>query len=163
MGPLSDFSDEVILDGEIVAWRHNHNEDGGTGAPGAPDVGAMGWGHAMPFGEIQKRLGRKQVSQKLISEVPIAYVVFDVIYAGGELTLDKPLSERSQILDRVFAGAEHVAPRPIINSQGNLMFEPRSPSKPCRDGYCALRRCVATRLSSLRAISKRRWRGAMKA
>jgi DNA ligase-1 len=106
VGPLSEFSDDVILDGEIVAWRDN------------PDGG-----HAMPFGEIQKRLGRKQVSHKLISEVPVAYVVFDVIYAGGELTLDKPLSERAQILDRVFAGAECVAPRPVINSQGNLMFE----------------------------------------
>ncbi len=107
VGPLSDFNDEVILDGEIVAWRHN--EEGG---------------HALPFGEIQKRLGRKQVSQKLIGEVPVAYVVFDAIFAGGELTLDKPLSERAQILDRVFAGAERVAPRPVINSQGNLMFEP---------------------------------------
>jgi DNA ligase-1 len=107
VGPLSDFSDDVILDGEIVAWRHNERG-----------------GHAMPFGEIQKRLGRKQVSHKLISEVPVAYVVFDVIYAGGELTLDKPLSERSQILDRAFAGADRVAPRPVINSQGNLMFEP---------------------------------------
>ena len=78
IAPLSEFAGEVILDGEIVAWRHN--EDGG---------------HAMPFSEIQKRLGRKQVSQKLIAEVPVAYVVFDVIYAGGELTLDKPLSERA--------------------------------------------------------------------
>ena len=78
----------------------------------------------MPFGEIQKRLGRKQVSEKLIKEVPVAYVVFDVIYAGGELTLDKPLTERAQILDRVFAGAQRVAPRPVINSQGNLLFEP---------------------------------------
>ncbi len=107
VGPLADFSEDVILDGEIVAWRHN--DDGG---------------HAMPFGEIQKRLGRKQVSEKLIKEVPVAYVVFDVIYAGGELTLDKPLTERAQILDRVFAGAQRVAPRPVINSQGNLLFEP---------------------------------------
>ena len=107
VGPLSDFGGEVILDGEIVAWRHN--EDGG---------------HALPFGEIQKRLGRKQVSQKLISEVPVAYVVFDVIYANAELALDKPLTERAQILDRVFAGAQRVAPRPVINSQGNLLFEP---------------------------------------
>ncbi|HSY12848.1 MAG TPA: ATP-dependent DNA ligase [Verrucomicrobiae bacterium] len=112
-GPLSGFNEEVILDGEIVAWRHN--EDGG---------------HAMPFGEIQKRLGRKQVSPKLIAEVPVAYVVFDVIYAGGELTLDKPLSERAQILDRIFAGAERVAPRPVINSQGTLMFEPEIEEQP---------------------------------
>lgn len=107
VGPLSDFTDEVILDGEIVAW--SHDDDGG---------------HALPFGEIQKRLGRKQVSQKLIGEVPVAYVVFDVIYADGELTLDQPLSERAKILDRVFAGAERVAPRPVINSQGNLLFQP---------------------------------------
>ena len=70
VGPLSEFSGDVILDGEIVAWKHT--DDGG---------------HAMPFSEIQKRLGRKQVSEKLIREVPVAYVVFDVIYAAGRRAL----------------------------------------------------------------------------
>ena len=107
VGPLGDFRDEVILDGEIVAWRNSE-----TG------------GHAMPFSEIQKRLGRKQVSEKLIKEVPVAYVVFDVIYAGGELALDQPLVERAQILDRIFAGAERVKPGAVINAQGSLLFEP---------------------------------------
>ncbi len=106
VGPLREFAGEVILDGEIIAWRDN--QDGG---------------HAMPFGEIQKRHGRKQVSPELIAEVPVAYVVFDVIYAGGELTLDKPLSERAQVLDRVFAGANRIAPRPVVNAQGKLLFE----------------------------------------
>ena len=116
--PLSGFADEVILDGEIVAWRHN--EEGG---------------HAMPFSEIQKRLGRKQVSQKLISEVPVAYVVFDVIYAGGELTLDQPLSQRGKILDGVFAGASRVAPRPVVNAQGNLLFEPEIAEEAAVSGW----------------------------
>ena len=106
VGPLSEFAGEVILDGEIVAWRDN--QDGG---------------HAMPFGEIHKRLGRKQVSPELIAEVPVAYVVFDVIYAEGELRLDQPLSEREHVLDRVFAGANRVAPRPVVNPQGKLLFE----------------------------------------
>ena len=118
VGPLSEFSGEVILDGEIVAWKHT--DDGG---------------HAMPFSEIQKRLGRKQVSEKLIREVPVAYVVFDVIYAGGELTLDKPLSERTQILDRIFAGASRVAPRPVVNSQGNLLFEPEIQEPAAESGW----------------------------
>ncbi len=116
--PLSEFADEVILDGEIVAWRNNE-----------------GGGHAMPFSEIQKRLGRKQVSPKLISEVPVAYVVFDVIYAGGELTLDQPLSQRAQILDRVFAGAKRVAPRPVVNAQGNLLFEPEIEEEAAASGW----------------------------
>jgi DNA ligase 1 len=103
---LSEFAGEVILDGEIVAWRHNDNG-----------------GHAMPFGEIQKRLGRKQVSRKLMDEVPIAYIVFDVMYAGGELTLDKPLAERVHVLEGIFAGAKGVAPKPVVNAQGNLLLE----------------------------------------
>ncbi len=133
IAPLSEFTDDVILDGEIVAWRHN--EDSGNEAAGAPAVGAMRWGHALPFSEIQKRLGRKQVSQQLISEVPVAYVVFDVIYAGGELTLDQPLSQRAQILDRVFAGANRVAPRPIVNAQGNLLFEPEIEEEAAASGW----------------------------
>jgi ATP-dependent DNA ligase I len=118
VGGLSEFSGEVILDGEIVAWRDN------------PDGG-----HAMPFSEIQKRLGRKQVSQKMITEVPVAYVVFDVIYAGGELTLDQPLSERALILDHVFAGAKRVAPRPVVNAQGSLLFEPEIEEAGAESGW----------------------------
>src|SRR5208283_4758690 len=107
IGGLSELPGEIILDGEIVAWRHNR--DGG---------------HAMPFSEIQKRLGRKQVSEELIAGVPVAYIVFDVIYADGDLTLDKPLSERALILDRVSAGAKRIAPRPLLNAQPRLLFEP---------------------------------------
>ncbi len=65
VGPLSEFPGDAILDGEIVAWKYN-------------ELG----GHAMPFTEIQKRLGRKQVDQKMIGEAPVAYVVFDVLYAA---------------------------------------------------------------------------------
>jgi DNA ligase 1 len=115
---LAEFSGEVILDGEIVAWHHA--EDGG---------------HARPFGEIQKRLGRKQVSERLIKEVPVAYVVFDVIYAGGELTLDRPLHQRTAVLDQVFAGASHVAPRPVVNAQGNLLLELEIEEEAARSGW----------------------------
>ena len=130
---LSEFAGEVILDGEIVAWHQG--EDGGSGVLDAPSVGATEWGHALPFGEIQKRLGRKQVSDKLIKEVPVAYVVFDVIYADGELTLDKPLHERTAVLDKVFAGASRVAPRPVVNAQGNLLLELEIGEEAARSGW----------------------------
>jgi len=115
---LGEFAGEVILDGEIVAWHHGDDGE-----------------HAMPFGEIQKRLGRKQVSQRLIDEVPVAYVVFDVIYADGELMLDKPLHQRALVLDRVFAGATHVAPRPVVNAQGNLLVELEVAEQAARSGW----------------------------
>ena len=147
VGGLSELPGEVILDGEIVAWRDN--EEGG---------------HAMPFSEIQKRLGRKQVSQKLMAEVPVAYVVFDVIYAEGELTLDRPLSERAQILERVFAGAKRVAPRPVVNAQGSLLFEPEIEEEGAVSGW--ILRAPALRADSAAAArsstSSRPWRAATK-
>ncbi len=105
--PLSEFSEAAVLDGEIVAWERN-----------------SGIGRALPFSELQKRLGRKQVSKRLRRQVPIALVVFDVLYAGGELVIDRPLRERNRILDRIFAGADPRRRVATINPQGRLAFEP---------------------------------------
>jgi DNA ligase-1 len=52
---------------------------------------------------LQQRLGRKKVSEKLMREVPVAYLVFDVLYAGTELLIDRPLRERARVLDELLA------------------------------------------------------------
>lgn len=83
---LAGLAQEAILDGEIVAWSR----------------GESGEGRALPFSALQKRLGRKKVSEKLMRDVPVVYVVFDVLYAG-ELLIDRPLRERAAILDRLLA------------------------------------------------------------
>jgi DNA ligase 1 len=77
----------AILDGEILAWAR----EGGTG----------GVGRALPFSRLQQRLGRKKVSEKLMREVPVAYLVFDVLYAEGELLLERPQGERARILNEL--------------------------------------------------------------
>jgi DNA ligase-1 len=79
--------ESVILDGEIVAWRY---------LEGAP-------GRALPFSALQQRLGRKTVSEQLMREVPVAYLVFDVLFAKGELLIDRPFSARAKILDGLLA------------------------------------------------------------
>jgi DNA ligase-1 len=84
---LAGLPKDVIFDGEIVAW----NSDGSSSSGG----------RALPFSTLQQRLGRKKVTSKLMRDVPIAYLVFDVLYADGELLLDRPLRERASILDRV--------------------------------------------------------------
>ena len=107
---LSALPQDAILDGEIVAWDHVV-------------------GRARPFSVLQQRLGRKRVSDKMLSEVPVAFLVFDVLYAGGELAIDRPLRERSQILDglltqktpaRVGDSARRRAGK--TGTQGKLLF-----------------------------------------
>ena len=109
VAPLGEMPGDVILDGEIVAWKHN-------------ELGS----HAMPFTEIQKRLGRKQVDRKLMEDAPVAYIVFDVLYAGGELLLERPLAERVAVLDRLFPASGMIAPKPIPTGQARLLFEPET-------------------------------------
>ncbi len=60
-------------------------------------------GRALPFSALQQRLGRKQVSERMMRQVPVAYLVFDVLYAGGELLLERSLRERERILDALLA------------------------------------------------------------
>ena len=94
---------DAILDGEIVAWN------------------SSGAGRAFPFSALQQRLGRKKVSAKLLEDVPVAYLVFDVLYADGELLLDRPLRERARILDDLLAAPRSVIVRPLP-AQSNLGF-----------------------------------------
>src|SRR6267378_5753536 len=75
---------DAILDGEIVAWNRGD---------------ARVQARALPFSTLQQRLGRKKVSAKLMRDVPVAYLVFDVLYADGELLLDRPLRERARIVN----------------------------------------------------------------
>src|SRR4029077_1303644 len=97
---------DAILDGEIVAWN--------SGEAGVQ-------ARALPFSTLQQRLGRKKVSAKLMQDVPVAYLVFDVLYVDGELLLDRPLRERARILNDLLA-----APRtPIVHhlpAQSSLGF-----------------------------------------
>jgi DNA ligase-1 len=83
-------------------------------------------GQARPFSVLQQRLGRKKVSEKMLREVPVAYLVFDVLYAGGELLIDRPLRERAQILDELLSNNIHGATetRRKTGAQGTLAFTP---------------------------------------
>jgi len=38
-------------------------------------------------------------------KVPVAYLVFDILYAGGQLLIDRPLRERGKILDQLLAAS----------------------------------------------------------
>ena len=62
-------------------------------------------GRARPFSVLQQRLGRKKVSEKMLREIPVAFLAFDILYADGELVMDRPLRERARILDNCWRQA----------------------------------------------------------
>jgi len=112
---LAGLPQDAILDGEIVAWSHLGDDQLPDDLAGNTknmerraslrlrSGQASPVPRALPFSALQQRLGRKKVSEKLMREVPVAYLVFDVFYAGRELLIDRPLRERANILDELLA------------------------------------------------------------
>jgi DNA ligase 1 len=131
---LAGLPQDAILDGEIVAWRYagldetapaSRRLSGGRPARRPESTAeASGPGRALPFSALQQRLGRKQPSEKLIQQVPVAYLVFDVLYVGGELLLERPLRERENILDALLAAPRNsqAARRSAAGSQARFEF-----------------------------------------
>jgi ATP-dependent DNA ligase I len=68
----------LILDGEVLAHRDDR---------------------VLPFFDLQRRLGRKAVSERLRREVPLVFVAFDLLELEGEIQLDRPLRERREALE----------------------------------------------------------------
>jgi DNA ligase 1 len=106
---LAGLPQEAVLDGEIVAWEYPKNPEQMQKAvheeiSDDSEERASELGHARPFSILQQRLGRKKVSEKMLREVPVAYLAFDVLYADGELLIDRPLRERARILDGLLEG-----------------------------------------------------------
>lgn len=76
---------DVALDGEILAFRD---------------------GQPMPFQKLQKRIGRKRVGKKTLSDIPVIFMAYDIMEFQGEDIRSKPLKERRKILEKVISDAK---------------------------------------------------------
>jgi DNA ligase 1 len=88
LDPIRNVTGDFILDGEIIGWRD---------------------GRAIPFTELQQRLGRKQIDLFTSSQVPVSFVAFDLLFLDGRTLLEIPLAERRLFLERLLAKAEQPA------------------------------------------------------
>jgi len=83
--PIRAITSNFILDGEIIGWRD---------------------GRAIPFTELQQRLGRKQIDLFTSSQLPVSFVAFDLLLLDGRSLLDTPLAERRLLLEHLLAAAK---------------------------------------------------------
>ena len=126
---LAGLSGDAILDGEIVAWEYPQDWNSARALVDEPlseesEDKAQNLGRARPFSVLQQRLGRKKVNPKMLREIPVALLVFDVLYVNGQLAIDRPLRERAQLLDKLLS-ADRVSRPPVASqqaSQGQLLF-----------------------------------------
>ena len=80
---LKTISDEqsFVLDGEILVWDFEINQ-------------------VRSFADLQKRLGRKKVSQKILKEIPVVFMAYDLLEMNGVDLRSKPTAERRDALEK---------------------------------------------------------------
>lgn len=93
-------ADSVILDGEVIAL---------TG--GKPS-----------FHEVMRRdsLKNEAAIRTTAPQVPVLYMVFDILYCNGRPLLDEPLSRRQQILGEILLPHPHVQNVPSYTDPAQL-------------------------------------------
>jgi DNA ligase-1 len=79
----------TVVDGEVLVWT-------GDGTPA-------------PFAELQKRIGRKSLSAKLLDELPAVLVAYDVLEEGGVDLRALPQRERRALLEALVRDAAQPA------------------------------------------------------
>src|SRR5205823_1311466 len=133
---------DVLFDGEVLAHRD---------------------GRVLRFFELQRRLGRKVVDPELRRQVPVALVIFDILWLDGRALLDEPLQQRKRLLEGLevrypflLARVEEASQPEDLDriftetrergNEGLMLKDPGSPYTPGRRGlaWLKLKRPLAT-------------------
>jgi DNA ligase-1 len=88
--------DGTVLDGEILAWRD---------------------GRPLPFSALQRRIGRKRLTDKVLAEAPAVFMGYDALEVAGADAREAPLAERRRHLEGLLGSG-----RPF------LLVSPRIPA-----------------------------------
>jgi DNA ligase 1 len=88
----------TVIDGELLPW-----------ADGAP----------LPFAQLQRRTGRKNLGRKVLEEVPAILVAYDLLEQSGKDTRTQPLRVRRQGLASVIQS---------LGGSGRLILSPAIPA-----------------------------------
>jgi len=83
---LLDLPDGTVLDGEAICFM--------DGSP-------------MPFNVLQTRIGRKNLTKKILAESPMAFIAYDCLEFAGDDIRSMPLEHRRSMLEKLHQLSSH--------------------------------------------------------
>jgi DNA ligase 1 len=93
--------DGTVLDGEIIGLQEGERLK------------------PLPFAALQTRIGRKKVTKKQLTEVPMGFIAYDLLEFEGSDRREKPMTERRAMLESVVGRAQH----PILRLSPLILFD----------------------------------------
>ncbi len=77
--------DGTVLDGEIVVWKEGEDQPA-------------------PFALLQQRIGRKNLTKKILADAPVSFIAYDLLEENGIDVRALPQGERRSRLEGVLQG-----------------------------------------------------------
>ena len=114
--------DGTVIDGEILPFRN---------------------GQPMSFNYLQTRIGRKNLSQKLLADVPVSFIAYDLLEWQGEDVRQWPLVERRKKLEElcsVDSSVLQLSPQVMFSTWEELAGERMKSRDYCSEGIMLKRR-----------------------
>ncbi|PRY90431.1 ATP-dependent DNA ligase [Mongoliibacter ruber] len=78
--------DDCVLDGEIITYKE---------------------GNPLPFSLLQTRIGRKNLSKKILNEAPVSFICYDVLEYKGQDMRKSSMIQRRYILEQIVIETNH--------------------------------------------------------
>lgn len=87
--------DGVVIDGEVLPWVR-----------GAP----------LPFAQMQRRIGRKVLGPRILAEVPVVLVAFDLLESAGRDVRAEPQEWRRAQLENIVPPESAIVLSPVVRA-----------------------------------------------
>lgn len=116
----------TVLDGEIIGLKAGAGQPADDGQPIPAQLPFV----VLPFAALQTRIGRKNVTKKHLSEVPVGFIAYDLLEYNGEDWRGRPLEERRRQLEALVAAAPH----PLLQLSPVIPFDAWEELTTARDG-----------------------------
>ena len=85
----------VAIDGEILPWKN---------------------GEPLPFAQMQRRIGRKKLGPRILSEAPVVMVAYDLLELRGEDIRERPIEFRRARLEEIAPPDSALIVSPIVRA-----------------------------------------------
>lgn len=95
--------EDAVIDGEILPMKD---------------------GRVLSFAHLQKRLGRKSLSKKLLADYPVVFMAYDLLERHGEDWRARPLHERRVRLHEIICGLPQDAARARVLQLSDIVRAP---------------------------------------